>query len=488
MSDWIPPQPQGAGGDRAVTRQPVKVVVHGAGDNPELHNAVVSEYTGHLNHFYRHQSQQHVIGDKPSSRGHRVLPDAHLIYTNTQGIETLEIKVHPQKLAHLKLDQGHWDWARIDIRIPDMHGFTYAGMAVMVKPFAAPIGTDSVSPFAGTAVDMTPAWGDDGAANPYIAYSNITDNIVTVTVPTPTTGVSSLRVDLRQVPVDMVLEVDLYGMIAEADYFEPTIYLLDYGIAHQSHTEVVTTRHSWQELVGGTLDPPHAPPYDLIDPDSLYIPLTAFTANWRGEVYAQQYTLPGPTPLQFATIGTRGIELTSAGNYGFQTNGSYTSALDYSPERLAPPAGGDPGDTYEFDRFYTVNFDVHTDYQYIPLYALRFNDGPITRTCDLTAVFYKGMVRWMSTLQMAPGVSHPSPYPSQPTLGYDLGSLQFTQWEDAHIYPQRPIGVTFGQVTITKEATSAPYTLAGHYSYPYLGRVSVNRKHGTASFTNAPVA
>lgn len=147
---WQLPTQKGTEVNPQTTRQPPKLVIPGVGGDPNLRARVVSEYGGQLARFHVGQMQKYALSTSPVMGGHHYLPDAKMSYWNNNGQETLRLEVAPQKLEQLKKPppvRGRWDWALIELWVPNVVAADLQVIAQLKSPMIAHMDVGSELPF-----------------------------------------------------------------------------------------------------------------------------------------------------------------------------------------------------------------------------------------------------------------------------------------------------------------------------------------------------
>jgi hypothetical protein len=186
----------------------VKIRVHGV--EGVAAERVLSKLQGTIGQFLRKNQTQVKLGEHAQYASRMAVPGGSIRYKNNNGLETVDVEVEGQEELEEKAEAGdaYWQWAIVEITIPDMT-LTSAEMSAFMNP-------KPKAPLQGVAWDDNENYDAQVEGGAPLAYPDVFgdangDWVQLQTLTGQTDQVSSLRVDLRPYPGGV--KFDLYGYI-----------------------------------------------------------------------------------------------------------------------------------------------------------------------------------------------------------------------------------------------------------------------------------
>lgn len=210
---WLPTQ-KGTQAFPNTIQAPTKLVINGVEPGTPEFAAVAAHFDGRLKQFHGKCQQEYSLSDNPIMKRRVDLgPDGRATYTNIHGHETLHLEVSAgikKKIEEAKVD--YWDFALIEIVVPDMHytngALDLKGAAHLTTPNEAPLQTGMTWPVNGLAVNFEARSTADKMINAPQAADFVNSSTVI-----DQSCVASFAVDLRPAHGISAVTVDLHALI-----------------------------------------------------------------------------------------------------------------------------------------------------------------------------------------------------------------------------------------------------------------------------------
>lgn len=429
-----------------VLKQPIVVRYHGVDTQTVEGAALVAARAGEVNRFVAKGRQAYSLSGRTHLTVRGQITDGDARYTNQFGNEIVDVRVNTPKPSENPVKiKKYWDWAVINIVVPDAEQVSMSGVAFLIpQPSIVPPGV--------AADHIEDVEADDGVALAYPLSENATQDD-----PDTSTRISSLRLDLRKFRGWSAVGIDLYGAVVSTDYPEipyryrrvqtsnvDTKNLLGSALYVHSDSEVVPgdqwdpNAYTFYDMTGGT----YGVLVDLnVDLSSVLVadaPLTPNLTSFGYDQFKQEYIYDA-------------------------ASGLVTTWTNHNVYFGVPEGGVNPpwnvGETYEVHDYRNVQtFDIVLD-------TVPGEPDPITRDCEVRVSMFVSTPHWSVTSQPDPG-----------------DGFIPARWDDR--ITGRSAGVVVGTVTMTGDITS-PVDIEHHYGRPYLGRVTIDLEYGGAGFKPA---
>lgn len=189
-----------------VSRKPVKFTLRGVGQDTPEGRAAVERYQGAARQFYQQQTQNSSLTVTNYTRVSVELgPGCRITYTRNFDQESIELEVQAggeESPEHPSKGDQFWDWALVELVIPNMANSTHAEMSAILS-----------KSFHGSTVYANYNWNQNSNDN-ILRYADVAwREQIGPDTSVPTDIVSSLLVDLRKFNNASGLSVDLYGFM-----------------------------------------------------------------------------------------------------------------------------------------------------------------------------------------------------------------------------------------------------------------------------------
>lgn len=419
---------------------PILRVVGFPPDSPEA-DLLADAFSGSVRQFYTQQARNYALGVAAQSNKAVDRGDHQIRYQASNGTEIVTLKVHPKRARELlsKKPKRFWDWALVDIVVPDARG-------VVVNAAGYLQGYDA------TTLKGVGAAGGSILYEGYESFAEATE-ADTPRVELPAFNIAELqgsadaevckgtiKIDLRGARGMPAVVVDLY---AEVERFScPRALLTGWEQAGVGGEETI--------IVAST--------------EIVYVAAT-FTAD-REAFFDGQIAARGQS-FTYATWDYDYFPIT----YG--PHGIVTLEERYRPIETFVSDIGDPGPS-DGDIF-LEEFEVRQRrYVEDPVYECV---GPQSYPCEIRALLLQGTPDWSYTYRFeAPTALNVS--------GFNTGGLDYYQWEVSD--EERPSFPLIGEHVIAEAGLwkSEPPEL--FYGLPYFGRLTIDLVGGGASFAPGP--
>jgi hypothetical protein len=226
---WIPTR-KGSDFSTRTYQQPTKLVIRGVPPDTPLYHIALRAFSGRLKQFHAKQQRAYSLSENQIHKGRVDWGAARATYTNIHGQEILELEVDVSVLAKMQSTiQDFWDYALIEIYVPDMHYIDGAVQLVCYAHVAAPLQAEL------TPLSTLPT---NGVAASHIISAAPTDRLInapktpgivrTTTPASPTEAYASFTLDLQPLRGGAA-KVDLYPYIRVREEQPPvtTVYTPD---------------------------------------------------------------------------------------------------------------------------------------------------------------------------------------------------------------------------------------------------------------------
>lgn len=426
--------------------------------------AAYAKHSANIRQFHMAQAHAYSLSPNNVHRGYREWPGAKATYTNINGQEYIDVELTTNKGNQQQSEsKDHWDWALIEIVIPDIGqaDITYADIKAKRR---VPAPQELAEKFDGYAFDQGESFGgvtywSDGMSPYVISFPPRTDTpIESVLESDGINQIASLQVDLIPITGSTVI-IDLYG------YLNQTGATQEITIGYMMHSASITettiqTRilnSSWEHASYGRLLGYVVPGYST----------PQFTSS--GLTPANAYIPPTPPPLNPPGTGLVNVSV-PAPDMVVAESGSGTSlgVYEYDPiydlrSHLLLQ------ETFDYLRL--VDTSNPPNYLYDVIRQVqRHTVTPITksvpiptygsRLTDIRGIAGFGQPKWVVSQHLAP-------------------DAQWWQWEVSTFYPER-----LGTAVLGYKEISTPDPDATD-PYQHLGFVSIDPVLKSISFTPA---
>ena len=300
---------------------PTKLVIKGVEPGTPLAGAVADHFGGRLKQFHVKQQQNYALSPTAIHRSHIEWKGGRATYTNQGGQEYLTLEVDPQLLRELYVKTDVWDYALIELFVPNTYNaaqlYCYAQI---ITPRETILTTVSVLPWNGIASvtdDHIPLDRLINAATNGLLVRTATDAVIE--------AYASFIVDLRPARGLSVVTVDLYPWLYAGDERLPGL-VIEWGVGAFLPSNSPTTAFNPY--------PPTSTATDYPSYAASYLPSYSFnrsTMHWEWGAGAQYVVSVDRPSGGFATYALTPNSSTSGNYQGVYLWGLHTQA------------NGDPG-------------------------------------------------------------------------------------------------------------------------------------------------
>lgn len=455
---------------------PTKVVIAGTEPGSPASQRLYHDNQGEIGRFQSKARQSREISGNAVSYMQQVMTNGGLMrYAYNNGQETLLVLLTPPEVGAASTPppappEDYWDWALIEMTLPDM-----TASEAFFSAFIQKEGHDED-------IALDERGGTSPAEKPHLEFGNDDDAPVVAELDVPE-QYGSLRIDLRSFRGAQTVRVNIYGYI-RAPVPESNIIGASVVLKYTTLPTIPGTTFAPEEFGDPRLLTMNG---YTIDEVLAALPELASVTVWdgvEGIVGARTETFLGGSD-EVNTIGVQTIL-----DYYAQFGGDYTlEQIEWAPGvyRTVSEHGtrytidADPGDP-DPDWILGLPDDFSPGVEYgLAGYALdayympiRDDDADLSRVATLKSVFFKG--------EPIDAVAH---YKSEdPDSGNTI--KEFYRWENQETYPQRWKMLTDKQtVSVPMKDPPTVNTSESHYGMPLLGTAELDIKLATMTWKPA---
>jgi hypothetical protein len=214
MKRWWLPTQKGTDLFPRTTIMPPKVVVEGTEPGSPDARRIVAKYAGDIKRFHGKCQQAYSLSPAGQMKLQGQWPGARAVYLNVDGQEIIRIKVDQSvRGEELEITPDFWDYALIELYVPDMYfdegALSLTCYAHLTAPIEAELDAGSSLPFPGVASNQD----SRSTADPMINAAEADQVVRSVDEDHPW-SYASFIVDLRPARGLSVVTADLYPYIS----------------------------------------------------------------------------------------------------------------------------------------------------------------------------------------------------------------------------------------------------------------------------------
>lgn len=222
MKRWWLPSQKGTELWPRQTVAPPKLVVEGVRTGTPLYRVVAAHFAGQMKSFHTKAQQLYALSPLEVMKFRRDFGNgARAVYANIHGQEILTLEVDHRVLDHLnEVAEGFWDYALIEIYVPDMHhAGSLRAYAHLTSPVEQRLTSADVWPVDGVAANLLTKSTPDRIIN-----ASESDDFVR-SAAGGAENYASFTVDLRPARGLSVVTVDLHALVTVSNTYPPPAWL-----------------------------------------------------------------------------------------------------------------------------------------------------------------------------------------------------------------------------------------------------------------------
>jgi hypothetical protein len=221
MKKWQLPTQKGTELWPRTTVPPPKLVIEGVRTGTPIYRYIATKFSGRLNKFVQGARQAYALSSTESVKQRAIWGDGRATYANLQGQEYILLEVDHRVFAPQESPGvDYWDFALIEIRVPDYYTFSQVqglyAYAHMTCPIEQRLQPGDVWPVAGVASNLSIY---TRTTPDRIINAAESDDFVRSAIHTGTDTYASFTVDLRPARGLSAAMVDLHARVSVANVY-----------------------------------------------------------------------------------------------------------------------------------------------------------------------------------------------------------------------------------------------------------------------------